>query len=163
VEPGLCSARGGTTLGNPGGPDRVCGRTGRSGPHRREAAPRPHKSRGARVRPVWQLDLLINDAGVAPISLLDDLQVEDWEETSILRAPSMESRRRCLFSVDKALDTSSTRSPPPASGSFRRRQCTPVRRTPCERYPKVCGRKQATSCASLLFRRASSAQNSRPR
>jgi NADP-dependent 3-hydroxy acid dehydrogenase YdfG len=27
-----------------------------------------------------KLDVLVNNAGVAPISLLDELRVEDWEE-----------------------------------------------------------------------------------
>ena len=59
---------------------------------RHRAARRPthaQTSNGARTYPTssgWQcerygkLDVLVNNAGVAPISLLDELRVEDWEE-----------------------------------------------------------------------------------
>src|SRR4029077_6655089 len=35
---------------------------------------------GLAIERYGQLDVLINNAGVAPISLLDELRVEDWEE-----------------------------------------------------------------------------------
>ena len=35
---------------------------------------------GLAVERYGQLDVLVNNAGVAPISLLDELRVEDWEE-----------------------------------------------------------------------------------
>src|SRR6266403_4515142 len=35
---------------------------------------------GLAIERYGKLDVLINNAGVAPISLLDDLRIEDWEE-----------------------------------------------------------------------------------
>ena len=35
---------------------------------------------GLAIERYGKLDVLINNAGVAPISLLDELRVEDWEE-----------------------------------------------------------------------------------
>jgi NADP-dependent 3-hydroxy acid dehydrogenase YdfG len=64
-----------------------------------------------------KLDVLINNAGIGPISRLDQLRVEDWEamvDINVKGLPTA-SRPDCPFSTGRVSATSSTRSRPPAS------------------------------------------------
>jgi NAD(P)-dependent dehydrogenase (short-subunit alcohol dehydrogenase family) len=48
--------------------------------HRRKTAWRPIRARKLACERYGKLDVLFSNAGVMPISPLDDLRVEDWEE-----------------------------------------------------------------------------------
>ncbi len=96
-----------------------------------------------------KLDVLINNAGIGPISLLDDLRVEDWEEMIDVNIKGV------LYGIAAALPVfrkqgfghSSTLFLRLDSKSYRSSRSTPARRTPCVTSPRVCVRKPVISCA----------------
>jgi NADP-dependent 3-hydroxy acid dehydrogenase YdfG len=45
-----------------------------------------------------KLDVLINNAGVMPISPLDNLRVDDWEQMKDVNIESSTRRMECVFS-----------------------------------------------------------------
>src|SRR4029077_14540034 len=55
-----------------------------------------------------QLDVLINNAGIGPISPLDDLRVEDWENMIDIEVFSTASPQRCRCLVSRVSDISSS-------------------------------------------------------
>jgi NADP-dependent 3-hydroxy acid dehydrogenase YdfG len=94
-----------------------------------------------------QLDVLINNAGIGPISPLDDLRVEDWENMIDIEVFSTASPQRCRCFVSRVSDISSTPLLRPALASTRTWRFMPARSLPCARSPKACARRRATSCA----------------
>jgi len=96
-----------------------------------------------------KLDVLVNNAGIMPVSPLDDLRVEDWDEmiTSTSKAFCMASPPRCLSSAGRASGILSTPLPRRDIRPCRTRRSIPARSSPCAPSPKVCGRRPATSCA----------------
>jgi NADP-dependent 3-hydroxy acid dehydrogenase YdfG len=46
-----------------------------------------------------QLDVLINNAGIMPVSLLDDLRVQDWENMITLANGKEVTRPRASFAA----------------------------------------------------------------
>src|SRR6266478_5388732 len=102
---------------------------------------------GLAIERYGKLDVLVNNAGVAPISPLDELRVKDWEEMmSISKVFCTASLPLCRFSAGKVSDISSTSFPRPEFKSHRRWRSMPVRRTPCALSLRVCARKRAKSC-----------------
>ena len=104
---------------------------------------------GLAIERYGKLDVLVNNAGVAPISLLDELRVEDWEEMIDvnLKGVLYGIAAACRFSAGRVLDISSTSFPQPEFKSYRPWRFMPARRTPYAPSPRVCARKPAISCA----------------
>lgn len=96
-----------------------------------------------------QLDVLINNAGVAPISLLEELRVEDWEEMIDVNLKGV------LYGLAAALpvfrkqgsDTSSMLSLQQGFKSNRTWRYTPAVRMLCAPSARLCVRKPSTVCA----------------
>ena len=96
-----------------------------------------------------QLDVLINNAGIGPISPLDDLRVEDWENMIDINIKGV------LYGIAAALpvfrrqgfghfvNTASTAG----ITVTRTWRFMPARSLPCARSPRACARRRATSCA----------------
>ncbi len=83
---------------------------------------------GLAIERYGKLDVLVNNAGVAPISLLDELRVG-----------------RC--SDVRVSDISSMSFLQPDFKSYLRWRSMLARRTPCAPSPRLCDRKPAISCA----------------
>jgi len=101
-----------------------------------------------------QLDVRINNAGIGPISPLDDLRVEDWEKHDRhqhQKVVSTASPQRCQYFASRALDISSTPLLRPALSSTRTWRSMPARSLPCARFPRACARRRATSCALTII------------
>jgi len=93
-----------------------------------------------------KLDVLISNAGVGPISPLDELRVEDWEDMIDINLKGV------LYGIAAALpifrkqgfghfiNTSSI-------ASCRTWRSMPARRLRFARFPRASGRKPATNCA----------------
>ena len=97
-----------------------------------------------------KLDVLVNNAGVAPISPLDELRLEDWEEMIDVNLKGVLygiAAALCRFSAGKVSDISSTSFPRPEFKSHRRWRSMPARRTPCAPSRRVCVWKPQVSCA----------------
>src|SRR6266513_5548647 len=96
-----------------------------------------------------QLDVLINNAGIGPISPLDDLRVEDWENTIDINIKGV------LYGIAAALpvfrkqgsDISVTPLLRLAVSSTRTWRFMPAQSLPCARSPRAYARRRATSCA----------------
>jgi NADP-dependent 3-hydroxy acid dehydrogenase YdfG len=110
-----------------------------------------------------RLDVLFNNAGIMPVSPLDDLRVDDWDEmidinikgfstASPLHYPFFARRDSAISST--LLLRRATR-PCRTSPSIRRRS------SQCARSAKVYAKKLVTSCALRSFRPVSFAQTSR--
>ena len=96
-----------------------------------------------------QLDVLINNAGIGPISPLDDLRVEDWENMIDINIKGV------LYGIAAALpvfrkqgfghfvNTASTAG----IDVYRTWRSIPARSLPCARSPRACARRPATNCA----------------
>jgi NADP-dependent 3-hydroxy acid dehydrogenase YdfG len=104
---------------------------------------------GLAIERYSKLDVLVNNAGIAPISPLDELRVEDWEEMIDVNLKGV------LYGIAAALpvfrgqgsDISSTSFLRPEFKSSRLWRSMRARRTRCALSPRPCGRKPATSCA----------------
>jgi len=90
-----------------------------------------------------KLDVLVNNAGVMPISPLDDLRVEEWEEMIDINIKGV------LYGIAAALPVFRKQG----FGHFVNTASTaghktvPARRWPCAPSPRVCARRPAISCA----------------
>jgi len=104
---------------------------------------------GLAIERYGKLDVLVNNAGVAPISLLDELRVDDWEEMIDVNLKGV------LYGIAAALpcsagrvsDISSMSFLRPEFKSFLRWRSMLARRTPCAPSPRPCDRKPGISCA----------------
>jgi NADP-dependent 3-hydroxy acid dehydrogenase YdfG len=90
-----------------------------------------------------KLDVLISNAGIGPISPLDDLRVEEWEEMIDINIKCV------LYGIAAALPVFRKQG----FGHFVNIASTAGHRTvllrslPCAPSPRACGRRPATSCA----------------
>ena len=96
-----------------------------------------------------KLDVLVSNAGIGPISLLDDLRVEDWEEMIDvnfkgvlygLAAALPVFRKQGFGHFVTVVSTAGLKIVP-------MHPSTPQRKTPCEHCRRVCVRKPATTSA----------------
>lgn len=95
------------------------------------------------------LDVLVNNAGVMPISPLDDLRVEEWEEMIDVNIKGVlyGSRRRYPCSARRGPDTSSISLQPQHTTSSRACRSMPARRWLCVPSPRGCARRPTARCA----------------
>src|SRR6267142_239503 len=96
-----------------------------------------------------KLDVLVNNAGIMPVSPVDDLRVEDWDEMIDINIKGVctASPQRCLSSASRVSGISST---PLLQQDIRRYQTSrsiPARSSPCAPSPRVCARRPVISCA----------------
>jgi NADP-dependent 3-hydroxy acid dehydrogenase YdfG len=96
-----------------------------------------------------KVDVLVNNAGIMPVSPLDDLRVEDWEEMIDINIKGV------LYGIAAALPVFRKQG----FGHFvntllqqdtrlcRTSRFIPARSSPCVLSPRVCARRPATSCA----------------
>jgi NADP-dependent 3-hydroxy acid dehydrogenase YdfG len=105
---------------------------------------------GLAIERYGKLDVLINNAGVAPISLLDELRVEDWEEMIDINLKGVLYgiaaalpifRRQGLGHFVNVISTAGIQINPTMAVYM------PPRRTRYAPSPRVCGRKPERSCA----------------
>ena len=95
-----------------------------------------------------KLDVLFSNAGVMPISPLDDLRVEDWEEMIDINIKGvLYGIAAALPSASRVSDISLTLLLQQDLSLNRTSRSIPPRSSPCVPSQKVCGRRLATSCA----------------
>ena len=96
-----------------------------------------------------QLDVLVNNAGVGPISRFDRLRVEDWEDMIDINLKVFFTvlPPHCRCSESKDPDTLSMSFPRQAFGSYPPRAFTPLSRKRFAPSPRLCGRKPGARCA----------------
>jgi NADP-dependent 3-hydroxy acid dehydrogenase YdfG len=82
-----------------------------------------------------KLDVLVNNAGIMPVSPLDDLRVEDWEEMIDINIKGV------LYGIAAALPLQQGIRP------YRTSRSIPARSSPCAPSPRDCARRPAISCA----------------
>jgi NADP-dependent 3-hydroxy acid dehydrogenase YdfG len=95
-----------------------------------------------------KLDVLINNAGVMPISPLDDLRVDDWEQMIDVNIKGV------LYGIAAALPIFRKQgfghfvNPLLQQGirRYRTSRSIPPRSSPCAPSPRVCARRLAISC-----------------
>src|SRR5258705_4615207 len=58
---------------------------------------------GLALEQYGKLDVLVNNAGVAPISLLDELRVEDWEEMINVNLKGVDMKRDLVFDCEPTI------------------------------------------------------------
>ena len=104
---------------------------------------------GLAIERYGKLDVLVSNAGVAPISLLDELRVDDWEEMIDVNLKGV------LYGIAAALpvfrrqvsDISSMSFLRPEFKSYLPWRSMLARRTPCAPSLRPCDRKSAISSA----------------
>ena len=96
-----------------------------------------------------KLDVLVNNAGIGPISPLDELRVEDWEDMIDVNIKGVctVSLPRCLCSARRGSGTSSIPLLPRLIGSCRTWRSMPAQRSLCAPSRRACDKRPATSCA----------------
>ena len=105
-----------------------------------------------------KLDVFVNNAGVMPISPLDDLRVEDWDEMidvnikGVLYGTASPQPCRCFARRDS--DSSSTSPLLLVTRPYRIWRSIPGRSSRFAPSPRVCDRRLAITCASPSFRLA---------
>ena len=89
-----------------------------------------------------KLDVLISNAGVMPVSPLDDLRVDDWEQMIDVtsKAFSTASRQRCPSSANRVSGISSTPLRQQGIKLYRTSRFIPRRSSPCAPSRRDCAR-----------------------
>jgi len=96
-----------------------------------------------------KLDVLVNNAGIMPVSPLDDLRVEDWEEMIDINIKGV------MYGIAAALPVfrsrvsgiSSTQLLQQDIRPYRTSRSIPARSSPCAPSPRDCARRPAISYA----------------
>ena len=112
-----------------------------------------------------RLDVLVNNAGLMPLSLLDQLKVDEWDRMVDVNIKGV------LYGIAAALPlfrarvpaTSSTYPPSPAIGSRRPQRSIPAPSLLSAQSPRDCVRKPGTGCGSRSSRPEPSSPNLRRR
>jgi NADP-dependent 3-hydroxy acid dehydrogenase YdfG len=95
-----------------------------------------------------KLDVLVNNAGIMPVSPLDDLRVEDWDEMIDINIKGV------LYGIAAALPVFRTqgfghfaRLPRQDTKPYRTSPSIPARSSRCAPFPRACARRPVISCA----------------
>ena len=96
-----------------------------------------------------KLNVLFNNAGIMPISPLDELRVEDWEEMIDINIKGVLYGIAAALPVFRKQGFGHFTTPPPQRGirKFRTSPSIPEQSSLCAPSPRVCARRPATSYA----------------
>ena len=96
-----------------------------------------------------RLDVLINNAGIGPISPLDDLEVDEWDAMIDVNLKGVLHGIAAALPVFRAQGFGHfvNTARPPRTDPARRWRSTPRRSSPCGRSPRACARRPGRTCA----------------